>query len=59
MEGTLFLKGRFSYEKRHFCVEQDENGELCLVGRIKSREGKVEKVLLENNVYTYVEEGTA
>ena len=42
MEGTLWQKGRLSYEKRHFCVEEDENGELCLVGRIKTREGKVD-----------------
>ena len=34
-----------TYEKRHFCVEEDANGELCLVGRIKTREGKVDKKL--------------
>ena len=46
MEGTLWKKGRLSYEKRHFCVEEDNNGELCLVGRVKTREGKVENKLL-------------
>ena len=46
MEGTLWRKGRLSYEKRHFCVEEDNNGELCLVGRVKTREGKVENKLL-------------
>ena len=46
MEGTLWKKGRLSYEKRHFCVEEDENGELCLVGRVKTREGKVDNKLL-------------
>ena len=43
MEGILYQRGWMSYEKRHFCVEEDENGELCLVGRVKSREGKVDK----------------
>ena len=46
MEGTLWQKSRLSYEKRHFCVEEDENGELCLVGRVKTREGKVDNRLL-------------
>ena len=43
MEGTLYQKGWMSYDKRHFCVEEDEHGELCLVGRVKTREGKVDK----------------
>ena len=45
MEGTLWKKGWASYEKRHVCVEENENGELCLVVRIKTREGKVDTKL--------------